>query len=243
MIIIPAIDLKGGRCVRLLQGRASDEKVYSDDPVEVARRWAGEGAERLHVVDLDGAFGEKPVHTDLIADIAEAIDIPVEVGGGLRSSDDIVALVDSGVRWVIFGTKALSDPEGFSGIVSEFGDRVIVGIDAREGLVQVKGWCETTDIRAVELAEQVGKIGVNTIIFTDTSRDGMMRGVNVPAFNEICGATSCDVIASGGVTGVDDIRNLCSIKKDNLIGVIVGKALYEGSVNFSELVKESKKEG
>ena len=236
MLIIPAIDLKGGKCVRLRQGKADDEKVYSDDPVEMARRWVDQGAEYLHVVDLDGAFEGKPVHTSVVADIAAAIPIPVELGGGMRTTDDVAATIDAGVSRVIIGTRAVTGLDFLSELVARYGDAIAVGIDARDGMVQVKGWVETTGTKASDLAAQVEQAGVKTVIYTDTATDGMMRGTNAPAMKEICEAVRCDVVASGGVSSVNDVSTLKSLEKANLIGVIVGKALYEGTVTLKELI-------
>jgi phosphoribosylformimino-5-aminoimidazole carboxamide ribotide isomerase len=235
MIILPAIDLKDGRCVRLRQGRADDAKVYSNDPVEMAKHWVDEGGEYLHVVDLDGAFEGHPVHLDVISRIAAAIPIPVEVGGGLRTDDDIRKLLDAGVDRAIIGTRAFADPDSLAETVAQFGDHVAVGIDARDGRVQVKGWVETTDMRAVDLARKADEVGVKTLIVTDTATDGMMVGTNVAAMDEICRVVSCNVIASGGVTTPGDIRDLTALRHANLYGAIVGKALYEKSTTLSEM--------
>lgn len=235
MIIIPAIDLKGGRCVRLRQGRADDEKIYSEDPVEMARRWESEGAAYLHVVDLDGAFQGKPAHTDVIGRIVEAVKMPVEVGGGLRTDKDVGELLDVGVDRVIVGTRAISDPKALEGLVEMFGRHVAVGIDARDGLVQIRGWVETTEKKAVDLAADVDAMGVETIIYTDTATDGMLEGTNAPAMGEVCDRVNCDVIASGGISSAADIRVLKALSRENLKGAIVGKALYEGTVELKEL--------
>jgi phosphoribosylformimino-5-aminoimidazole carboxamide ribotide isomerase len=235
MIILPAIDLKDGRCVRLRQGRADDATVYSDDPVEMAKRWVDEGGEYLHVVDLDGAFQGHPVHLDAIARITKAIPIPVEVGGGLRSDDDIRKLLEAGVERAIVGTRAFSDPDSLAETVNQFGEHVAVGIDARDGRVQVKGWVETTDMLAVDLARKADSMGVRTLIVTDTATDGMMVGTNVAAMDEVCRAVSCNVIASGGVTTPDDVRALKELGHPNLYGAIVGKALYEETTSLAEM--------
>ncbi len=235
MIILPAIDLKDGRCVRLRQGRADDATVYSDDPVEMAKRWADAGGEYLHVVDLDGAFQGRPFHLDVIARIVAAISIPVEVGGGLRTDADVQMLLDAGVRRAIIGTRAFSDPDSLGDMVKQFGDRIAVGIDARDGRVQVKGWVETTDMLAVDLARKADALGVQTLIVTDTATDGMMVGTNVAAMDEVCKAVSCNVIASGGVTTPDDVHALTALGHANLEGAIVGKALYEGTTTLSAM--------
>ena len=236
MIIIPAIDLKDGRCVRLRQGRSDDATTYADDPVAMAIQWAEQGADYLHVVDLDGAFQGRPAHLPVIARIADAIDIPVEVGGGLRSDEHIQQLLDTGVERAIIGTRALEDPQALARLVKQFGAQVVVGIDAKNGLVQVRGWVETSDVKAVDLAEQVCDLGVNTIIVTDTTTDGMMEGTNADAVGSICERVSCSVIASGGITTVDDVQALIALKQDNLTGAIVGKALYEETVTLKALM-------
>jgi phosphoribosylformimino-5-aminoimidazole carboxamide ribotide isomerase len=235
MIILPAIDLKGGRCVRLRQGLADDVTVYSDDPVEMALHWVAEGGEFLHVVDLDGAFDGAPAHLDVIARIVAAIPIPVEVGGGLRSDDDIQRVLDAGAARAIIGTRAFADPDSLAGTVARFGDHVAVGIDARDGRVQVKGWVETTDMLAVDLARKADSVGVKTLIVTDTATDGMMVGTNVAAMDEICRAVSCNVIASGGVTAPKDVRDLVTLGHPNLYGAIVGKALYEKTTTLTKM--------
>ncbi len=235
MIILPAIDLKGGRCVRLRQGLADDVTVYSDDPVDMAKHWVDEGGEYLHVVDLDGAFGGKPVHLDVIEKIAAAIPIPVEVGGGLRTDDDIRRVVEAGAARAIIGTRAFSDTDSLAETVKLFGAHIAVGIDARDGHVQVKGWVETTDMLAVDLARRADSMGVQTLIVTDTATDGMMVGTNVAAMDEICKAVSCNVIASGGVTTPNDVRDLKALNHDNLYGAIVGKALYEKTTTLRDM--------
>jgi len=235
MIVIPAIDLKGGRCVRLLQGRADQSTVYSDDPVSMARRWVDEGASYLHVVDLDGAFEGRPVHTDVIRRITAAVDVPVQVGGGLREDGHVRSLLAAGVDRAIIGTRAFSDPEAVRLLAAEFGEHLAVGIDARNGRVQVRGWVETTDVQAVDLAGRVDAMGVGTIIYTDTATDGMLVGTNVAAMDAMCAAVKCNVIASGGVSTVADVTSLRALERPNLAGVIVGKALYEGAVSLPEL--------
>jgi phosphoribosylformimino-5-aminoimidazole carboxamide ribotide isomerase len=236
--IIPAIDLKGGKCVRLRQGLAHEETVYSDSPVDMAKQWAKEGGEFLHVVDLDGAFQGKPVHMDVLREICAAINIPVEIGGGIRTDADIEALLATGVCRVILGTRACEHPEALARLVEKFGGgKIAVGIDARAGKVQTKGWVETTDVDAVDLAKQVDQAGVGTIIYTDTACDGMLDGVNAFEMGKICSAVSCSVVASGGVSSADDIKRLAALNCANLTGAIVGKALYEQTVSLKQLKK------
>lgn len=235
MIILPAIDLKGGKCVRLRQGKAEDCKVYCEDPVEMALDWKKQGAKYLHIVDLDGAFEGKPAHSEVIGKIIKAIGIPVEVGGGLRTDADIQALIDIGVDRAILGTRALTDRQELARLIKKFGSKLAVGIDAKGGKVQVRGWVETTDIDAVKFASEISQAGVKTIIFTDTSRDGMLRGVNLQAMDEMCKAVKCNVIASGGISSLADVQALKKLQRKNLVGAIVGKALYEGTVTLKEL--------
>lgn len=234
--IIPAIDLKDGRCVRLRQGVADDAKVYSEDPLEMARHWVDEGARYLHVVDLDGAFQGRPVHQETIRRIIAAVAIPVEVGGGLRTDADIRSILNVGAARAIIGTRALAEPEVLKRLAGEFGARLAVGIDARNGMVQVKGWVETSGIRAADLAATADRVGVKTLIYTDTSRDGMMAGANVAAVAAICKTVRCDVVASGGVTSLSDVKALLNLHQPNLKGAIVGKALYEGTVSLKDLM-------
>lgn len=235
MIIFPAIDLKEGRCVRLRQGRADDVTVYGSDPVEMARHWVEQGAQWLHIVDLDGAFTGHPAHTKIIGAITKAIGIPVQVGGGLRTDADIRTLLDAGVSRVVLGTRACADPAALAPLVADFREHLAVGIDARNGMVQIKGWVETTGTSAVELAVQMAHMGVETLIYTDTATDGMLKGPNIDGVRQLCGRVKANVIASGGVSGCDDIARLAAIGAQNLIGTIVGKALYEGTATLAEL--------
>ena len=237
MIIIPAIDLKDGKCVRLKQGLADQSTVYSENPADMAKRWEDAGGELLHVVDLDGAFTGKRHHTGVVKSIVDAVDMPVELGGGIRTDDDIRVTLDCGVRRVIIGTRAINDIDALGKLVSEFGDKIVVGIDARDGFVQVNGWVETSTVRALELATIVADAGVSTIIYTDTATDGMLKGHNVAATDEMCQHVSCDIVASGGVSSVQDVSALSALGRSNLQGAIVGKALYDGVVTLEELIR------
>ena len=236
--ILPAVDLKGGQCVRLRQGRADDATVYGNDPAAQARAWAAQGATWLHVVDLDGAFAGHPVHLDVVGQMAAAAGIPVECGGGLRTDADIDALLARGVRRAILGTRALERADELAALARKYGARLAVGIDAREGFVQVKGWTETSRTTAVELARRAAAAGVQTIIYTDTATDGMLRGPNFSGNAEVCDAVGpgCGIIASGGITTADDVVRLRRLGKANLAGAIVGKALYEGRTTMAELL-------
>jgi phosphoribosylformimino-5-aminoimidazole carboxamide ribotide isomerase len=235
MIILPAIDLKDGKCVRLRQGKAEDVTVYSDDPVAQALAWREQGAEQLHVVDLDGAFQGEPRHADVIARIIQAIGIPVEVGGGLRTDAQIERLLRAGVTRAIIGTRALESAEALAALVRRFGEAIAVGIDARDGFVQVKGWVETTGTRATDLARQVESAGVRTIIYTDTATDGMLGGPNLSAMSQMCGTVSCRIIASGGVSAPEHVTALKALGCPNLYGAIVGKALYDGKTTLAAM--------
>lgn len=237
LTVIPAIDLKGGRCVRLRQGVAEDATVYGDDPVAMALRWQGDGARALHVVDLDGAFAGHPAHGEAIGAIVSALDIPVEVGGGLRTDDDVRATLDLGVSRAIIGTRAISDPAALARLVSEFGgERIAVGIDARGGLVQVNGWVETTAVKATELARRVADCGVGTIIYTDTATDGMLSGPSLGPLSEVADAApECSIVASGGISAPKDLAAIVALGRKNVNGAIVGKALYDGRTTLAAL--------
>lgn len=235
--VYPAIDLRGGRVVRLLQGRSDAETVYGDDPAAVARRWAGEGARWLHVVDLDGAFGGAPVNGESVRAILGAVKIPVQLGGGLRTQEQVEEALAMGVRRVVLGTKACESPELIGKLVMKFGDRIAVGIDARDGFVVVRGWTQSTRLTATEFAQRVDRLGVSTIVFTDVATDGMLTGPNYYAVSGLCQSVHCNVIASGGVSSAQDVQRLRRISESqpNLVGAIVGKALYDGRVEFKNL--------
>ena len=236
MVILPAIDLKDGKCVRLRQGRADDVTVYGDDPAEQARDWANQGGRELHVVDLDGAFAGTPKHADVIRKIIAAFGGPVEVGGGLRTPEALAAVIEAGATRAIIGSAALEDPEFLASAVELYGDRIAVGIDARNGFVQTKGWVETTATKATDLASAVAKIGVKTIIYTDTATDGMLGGPNLTQMAAICDAApTCQITASGGVSSPFDVENLKALERPNLRAAIVGKALYDGRTTLREM--------
>ena len=236
MTILPAIDLKDGKCVRLRQGRADDVTVYGDDPAAQARDWREQGGEELHVVDLDGAFAGEPKHAETIARIIEAFGGPVEVGGGLRDADSLRAVIEAGAARAILGSAALESPAFLSEALELYGDKIAVGIDARDGFVQTKGWVETTKVKATELAAAVAKAGVKTIIYTDTATDGMLGGPNLAQLAAICDAApTCSITASGGVSSPFDIENLKALERPNLRSAIVGKALYDGRTTLKEI--------
>ena len=236
MLIIPAIDLMGGKCVRLFQGRADTQTIYSDDPVEIAGKWQAEGAEYLHLVDLDGAFQGSIKNIDVVRAIVGAINIPCELGGGIRDAETVANVLDAGLDRVIIGTRAC-DIDFLKGLVSKFGEKIVVGIDARDGMVSVRGWEEVTSNSALDFARQVEDVGVKTIIYTDVARDGALQGPNIPAIAEMLDSVEIGVVASGGVTTIDDVRELCSLSYENLVGVIIGKALYTGNIGLKEVLE------
>lgn len=235
MILIPAIDLKQGQCVRLRQGNMEDSTVFSDDPVSMAGKWVDQGAKRLHLVDLDGAFEGEPVNADVIESICRAYpDLPIQIGGGIRNIDTVEAYLAAGVEYVIIGTQAVRKPEFITELCSEFPGHVIVGIDAKDGMVAVQGWAESSDQSAGHLAQRFEDQGVSAIVYTDISRDGMMQGVNVEATAALAQSISIPVIASGGVTNIDDIKRLNQVRDSGIEGVIIGRALYERSISLPE---------
>ncbi len=235
MLIIPAIDIKNGKCVRLRQGRMDDETIYAEDPVDVAKRWVDAGARRLHLVDLDGATLGRPENADIVHDIVESFpDIPVQVGGGIRTEDTIQTYLDAGVKYVIIGTKAVTAPHFVSDICLEFPGHIIVGLDAKEGKLATEGWSKLSHHDANDMAKRFEDDGVAAIIFTDISRDGMLTSVNIEATVELSRNITIPIIASGGITNLDDIRSLCNVAEEGIEGAITGRAIYEGTLNFSE---------
>ncbi len=235
MLVIPAIDLKDGACVRLRQGDMADSTVFSDDPLAMASRWVEAGARRLHLVDLNGAFAGEPVNGEAVTRIARAHpDLPIQIGGGIRSLEIIEHYVRAGVSYVILGTKAVKEPSFVAQACAAFPGQVIVGLDAKDGLVATDGWAEVTDLKATELAREYQDHGVSAIVYTDIARDGMMQGVNVDATVAMARASSIPVIASGGITNLDDIRALASRAGEGICGAITGRAIYEGSLDLAE---------
>lgn len=238
MLLIPAIDLKDGKCVRLRQGKMDQDTVFSDDPVAVAKKWVAAGARRLHIVDLDGAFAGKPVNAKVIQAILEACgEIDVQVGGGIRDDETIELYVGMGVRYVIIGTTAVNTPHFVADACTEFPGRIIVGLDAKNGKVAIDGWSKLSHHDVEDLAKHFERDGVVAIVFTDISRDGMMQGVNVESTLNLARALSIPVIASGGITSLDDIRNLGQVSGEGIMGAIIGRALYEGTINLAEAQK------
>jgi phosphoribosylformimino-5-aminoimidazole carboxamide ribotide isomerase len=238
MLLIPAIDLKDGKCVRLRQGRMDDATVFSDDPVEVARRWVEAGARRLHIVDLNGAFAGQPVNADAIGLIAETFpDLPLQVGGGIRDEDTVQAYLDIGVNYVIIGTKAVSAPHFINDLCMEFPGHIIVGLDAKDGKVAIDGWSKLSHHNVQELAQRFERDGVAAIVYTDIGRDGMMNGVNVEATLELARSVTIPIIASGGVSSMADITALRAVEGEGIMGAIIGRALYEGTIDLAEAQK------
>ncbi len=235
MILIPAIDLKDGQCVRLRQGRMEENTIFSDQPVEVAKRWVDAGARRLHLVDLNGAFAGQPVNGEVIQAIAKAYpQLPIQIGGGIRDEATIEAYLAAGIQYCIIGTKAVKEPEFISRICRAFPDHIIVGLDAKDSKVAINGWAEITDIDVSELAKRFEGDGVSSIVYTDIGRDGMMTGCNVEATAKLANAVQIPIIASGGITNLDDIQALCDAKTQNIMGAITGRAIYEGSLDFAQ---------
>ncbi len=235
MLLIPAIDLKEGKCVRLRQGRMEDDTVFSDDPVAVAARWVKAGARRLHLVDLDGAFAGRPVNADVIHKISEEFpDLPIQIGGGIRSEDTVQSYLDAGVQYVIIGTKAVNEPHFVADLCLEFPGHIIVGLDAKDGKVAIDGWSKLSKHDVIDMAKHFEKDGVDSIIYTDISRDGMMQGVNVEATLKLAQSVNIPIIASGGITNMDDIRALCAVSGEGIMGAITGRAIYEGTLDFAE---------
>ena len=235
MLIIPAIDLKDGQCVRLRQGDMTDSTVFSDDPVATARRWVDAGCRRLHLVDLNGAFAGRPVNGDAVTAIAKAFpDLPIQIGGGIRSLETIEYYLAAGVSFAIIGTQAVREPAFVAEACTAFPGKIIVGLDAREGRVATDGWAEVSSLEATALARRFTDDGVAAIVYTDIARDGMMQGVNVEATIDLAAAGKIPVIASGGVTNMDDIRRLSAVQDRGIMGAITGRAIYEGTLDLAE---------
>lgn len=234
MIIFPAIDILDGQCVRLIQGDYNQESVYSNSPVDMAKQWEEKGAEFIHIVDLDGAKSGNSTNKDIIQKIAQTVNIPVQVGGGIRSLEIIDAHINNGVNRVIIGTAAIQDPEFLKAAVEKYGDKIVVSLDARNGFIATDGWTDTSEVKALDLVKDLEKIGVKTIVYTDIAKDGMLQGPNLDEQQVINEATTIDVIASGGVTTKEDVENLQAL---NMYGAIIGKALYDGKLEFESVVE------
>jgi phosphoribosylformimino-5-aminoimidazole carboxamide ribotide isomerase len=234
MRIIPAVDIKEGRCVRLVQGKVDQETVYSNDPLSMANHWDEEGAQTIHVVDLDGAFQGSPINTEIVKNIIYSSSVDIQVGGGIRTLETIETYVKAGAYRIILGTVAQQEPEFVEEACKRFPDKIIVGIDARDGLVAVKGWVEISEQKATDLAHKLKSYGIAGFIFTDISRDGMLQGPNLENIKEFAESAQLPVIASGGVSRLEDIKNLAKLESYGVEGVIVGKALYDKTLTFKD---------
>ncbi len=238
MLLIPAIDIKDGKCVRLRQGKMDDETIYSDKPIKMAQRWIDEGASRIHIVDLDGAMTGKPVNADAIHAISERFpDTVIQVGGGVRDEDTIQTYLNAGVNYVIIGTRAVTTPHFVSDVCLEFPGHIIVGLDARDGKLATEGWSKLSNHDVIDIALQFEEEGVASIIFTDIGRDGMLTAVNIEATLELCKQITVPVIASGGISGMDDIKALCEVADEGIEGAITGRAIYEGTLDHAAAQK------
>ncbi len=237
MIIIPAIDLKEGQCVRLRQGIMEDSTVYSDNPVEVAKRWEHMGADIIHVVDLDGAIAGKPVNQKIIKDITESVEVRIQVGGGIRDLKTVEEYINIGVYRIVLGTIAIKNPLLVEDACNSFPGQIAVGIDAKDGMVAIKGWTEKTEEKATDFATELEDLGISVIIYTDISRDGMLTGPNISAVKEMAMSLSIPIIASGGVTSMDDLLALHALEDFGVEGAIVGKALYTGDIDLKKALE------
>lgn len=240
MRIIPAVDIKAGQCVRLVQGQADQETVYSNDPVAMACHWDEEGAQLIHVVDLDGAFDGKPVNVEIIKNIIYNSTVDIQIGGGIRTMDALSAYFDAGAYRIILGTIAHQQPEFVAQACKKYPGKILVGIDARNGKVAIQGWREVSDQSAADLAKSLESAGVAGYIFTDISKDGMMQGPNLEQIKEFASATTTPVIASGGVSRIEDVINLLALEKEGVEGMIIGKALYDKKLDYREILKKVK---
>lgn len=236
MIIIPAVDIKNGKCVRLLQGRKDAETVFADDPAAMAQQWADQGAELIHVIDLDGAFEKTPRNFPVIEQILKSVNVPIQIGGGIRDEATIKMYLDAGVERIIIGTEAIRNPQLVIDACRIFPGKIVVGIDARNGLVAIEGWTKTTRTQAVDLAKQFEDSGVIAINFTDIHRDGMQTGPNIEETRKLAESISIPVVASGGVSSLADIQNLLPLTAVGVTGVITGKALYTGAMNLNDAI-------
>lgn len=235
MIILPAVDMRGGRCVRLLRGDYDRETIYGESPVEMARRWVGMGAEFLHLVDLDGARDGAPTQKDLVKEIARAVNIPVEIGGGIRERETIAEYVESGIKRVIVGTRALEDPDWLAAMCAEFPRRIVCGVDARDGKVAVRGWQSESDVEALAFVEErLNGVGLRAVIFTDIATDGTLAGPNIESTRALCECSDTPVIASGGIGSIEHVAAVAALP---VAGVIIGRALYTGDVDLPEAIR------
>ena len=235
MLLIPAIDIKEGKCVRLRQGKMEESTIFSDSPVVMADKWVALGAKRLHLVDLDGAFAGKPVNADIIHEIAERHpDVPIQIGGGIRDEQTVEAYLDAGVQYIIIGTRAVNEPHFVSDLAIEYPRHIIVGLDAKDGKLAIDGWSKLSKHDVIDLAQHFEEDGVHAIIYTDISRDGMMQGVNIESTKKLAEEVRIPVIASGGLTDISDLEKLKPLQESGVQGVITGRAIYEGTLDFAE---------
>ncbi len=238
MLVIPAIDLTNGTCVRLRQGRMDEITTYSDDPVSTATRWVEAGAKRLHIVDLDGAFAGKPENKEAVVSILKRHpELDVQLGGGVRDLKTIEAYLELGLRWIIIGTQAVKEPSFVANACSLFPNHIIVGVDAKDGWVATEGWAKASTVSAVEVVKRFAGDGVSSVVYTDIGRDGMMSGINIKATEALARDTGCSIIASGGLNGLSDLRELLVVESDGIIGVITGRAIYEGALDLAEAIR------
>lgn len=236
MFVFPAIDLLGGKCVRLVQGDYQRETIFSDDPASVARQWVEQGADRLHLVDLDGAKAGHPVNGDVVRRIVQSVPVPCQIGGGIRNSDHLRDVLSWGIRWAVLGTKALQDPAWVRSVATQHPDRIVLGLDARNGYVATDGWLATSSVKATELAQLIEDAPLAAVVYTDIARDGMMAGPNFEALAQMRGATRLPVVASGGVSTLEHVRRLAN---DGTFGCIIGRALYEGAVTLPDVLRSA----
>lgn len=239
---IPAVDIMSGKAVRLLQGDAKKVTVYSDSPVEMAKKWASYGVEFLHIVDLDGAFEGNMKNLDIVSEIAKSVPAKIELGGGIRDEAAIEKALNAGVARVVIGTRAL-DRSFLDSIGKKFGNRIVVGVDAKQGMVCTKGWVEKTEVKAIDFVKDIENAGIKIVIYTDIAKDGMLEGPNISALKDLLSATKIDIIASGGISNIEDIKKLKALGEERLAGVIIGKALYENTVDLAEAVKICSQKG
>jgi phosphoribosylformimino-5-aminoimidazole carboxamide ribotide isomerase len=241
VIVIPAIDIREGKCVRLMRGMRGSETTYSDNPAEMARRWESKGAELLHIVDLDGAFDGEPRNMESIRQIVNSVHIPVQVGGGIRNRSSIATYMDMGVERIVLGTAIFKSPGLFREVCDEFSARIIVAIDARDNMVTIEGWTETTGVGPIEFVTGLEELDLVAVIYTDTHRDGMQVGLDLEGIRQLAESTPIPVIASGGVSGIEDIEALLTLEDCGVVGIITGKAIYSGSLELEQAIRVAKR--
>lgn len=237
MIIMPAIDIRKGKCVMLTQGKVEKETIFSQHPVRTAQQWVSCGAQRLHIVDLDGAFSGRSVNLDIVQSIRKAVQVPIQLGGGIRDMDTLKHIISDGIDYAIIGTAAIKNPAFLKKALNKYGDRIVVAVDARQGEVTVSGWTDRTHMNVKDVAEDLMKNGVKTILYTDVEKDGMMQGPNWDGIRALCDSVPLAVIASGGFSTIQDIQKLSAMNISNVYGVVIGKALYTGDINLEEAIK------